>query len=361
MNVVIAAGGTGGHLYPAVALAREFIRQDPKTSIVFVGTDRGIETKVLAHEGLELVKIDALPVMGIGLARSLKGMLSLPRSVRQSLDVLRARQTDLVIGIGGYTTPPVIAAAALRRIPRVILEPNAYPGMANRALGPLADLVFVAFEAAGRHFRSARVRVVGTPIRRAFLEGAMLERPSPGTKTLLVFGGSQGARAINEAMMEALPKLTSFKGRIKIVHQTGEADASRVSKAYQLSGLDADVLPFLFDMPAVLKRADLVVSRAGAVTVAELTACAKPAILIPLPQAIYQHQERNARFMESAGAVEVLLQGELTGGTLATRIEVLLNDPARLATMAMCSRRLGRLDAADVIVRDCHDLVKVKV
>ena len=357
MNIVIAAGGTGGHLYPAIALAREFMRQEPKTDILFVGTQRGIETKVLAHERLDLVKITALPVMGLGLGRSLKGLLSLPRSVWQSLCVLRQRQADLVIGIGGYTTPPVIAAAAMLRVPRVILEPNAYPGMANRALGPMAHRVFVAFESAGRHFNGARVRLVGTPIRRAFLADISRETTTRGRKTLLIFGGSQGARAINDAMIEALPRLAALKDRLTIVHQTGEADAARVAQAYHSSGLVAEVLPFLFDMPCVVHRADLVVARAGAVTVAELTACGKPALLIPLPQAIYQHQERNARLMEAAGAVEVLLQGELTGLTLGSRIEALLSDPARLATMAANSHRLGRRDAAEVIVRDCRDLV----
>jgi UDP-N-acetylglucosamine--N-acetylmuramyl-(pentapeptide) pyrophosphoryl-undecaprenol N-acetylglucosamine transferase len=358
---VIAAGGTGGHLYPAVALAREFMRQDPKTRVVFVGTERGLETKVLAHEGLDLVKINALPVMGIGLTRSVKGLLSLPRSIRQSLGVLRERRADVVIGIGGYTTPPVLAAAALRRIPCAILEPNAYPGMANRALGPLVDVVFVAFESARRHFRSDRVRVVGTPIRRAFLDRKTVEAPESASKIVLIFGGSQGARAINEAIIDALPRLSSLKHRIKIVHQTGEADIARVRKAYEAAALDAEIQPYLFDMPAVLGQADLVVCRAGAVTLAELTACGKPAILIPLPHAIYQHQERNARFMESAGAVEVLLQDELSGVTLATRIDVLLNDPGRLAKMADSSRRLGRLDAAEVIVQDCRNLVEAKV
>jgi UDP-N-acetylglucosamine--N-acetylmuramyl-(pentapeptide) pyrophosphoryl-undecaprenol N-acetylglucosamine transferase len=360
MNVVIAAGGSGGHLYPAVALAREFLRQEPTTGILFVGTERGIETKVLAHEALELVKIKAAPVMGLGLLRSLKGLLSLPRGIWASAGLLRRRRADLVIGIGGYTSPPVLFAAALRRIPRVILEPNAYPGMANRVLAPLADLIFVAFESARAHFPAARLRLVGTPIRRAFLDPAS-RTTSSGRKTLLIFGGSQGARAINDAMVKALPivdSVTSLKDRLRIVHQTGEADYARVMAAYEEAGLEAQVLPFLFDMPGVLRGADLVVSRAGAVTIAELTACGKPAILIPLPQAIYQHQERNARVLQAAGAAEVLLQAELTGDLLASRIQTLLSDAARLGRMAVASRRLARLDAAEAIVRNCRELLK---
>jgi UDP-N-acetylglucosamine--N-acetylmuramyl-(pentapeptide) pyrophosphoryl-undecaprenol N-acetylglucosamine transferase len=358
MNVVIAAGGTGGHLYPAVALAREFLRQHPKVGILFVGTERGIETKVLAHEALELVKINAKPVMGLGVARSLKGLLSLPYSVWQSLRLLGRYRADLVIGIGGYTAPPVLLAAALRRLPRVILEPNAYPGMANRALAPLAHLIFVAFDSARCHFPSGRVRLVGTPLRRAFLERSRAERAASGKKTLLIFGGSQGSRAINETMIQAVPDLTSLKGQARIIHQTGEADSARVKAAYDASGLDAEVFPFLFDMPTALRDADLVISRAGAVTIAELTACGKPAVLIPLPQAIYQHQERNARVLEAAGAAEVLLQDQLTADLLAGRIRRLLGDPARLAAMGRASRGLARLDAAEAIVHDSVALVK---
>jgi UDP-N-acetylglucosamine--N-acetylmuramyl-(pentapeptide) pyrophosphoryl-undecaprenol N-acetylglucosamine transferase len=283
--------------------------------------------------------------------------LSLPRGIWESVRLLRRYRADLVIGIGGYTSPPVLLAAMLRRVPRVILEPNAYPGMANRVLGPLAHRIFVAFESARGHFSPARVRLVGTPLRGAFLKPQSAERTSSGKKTVLMFGGSQGSRAINEAMLMALPHLTSLKGHARIIHQTGEADYVRVKAAYEASGLDAEVLPFVFDMPMTLREADLVISRAGAVTIAELTACGKPAVLIPLPQAIYQHQERNARVLEVAGAAEVLLQGELTGEVLAGRIQRLLGDPAQLMTMGRASRGLARLDAAETIVRDCLDLV----
>jgi UDP-N-acetylglucosamine--N-acetylmuramyl-(pentapeptide) pyrophosphoryl-undecaprenol N-acetylglucosamine transferase len=363
MNIVIAAGGTGGHLYPAVALAREFLRQEPKSEIVFIGTDRGIETKVLAHEGFELVKISALPVMGLGLLRSVRGLLSLPHGVLQSASILRARRPDMVIGIGGYSSPPVLLAASVLRIPRVILEPNAYPGMANRVLGPLAYRVFLAFDSAAKHFSPTRVRLVGTPIRRAFLDARHSPSLAAGAHsrwTLLIFGGSQGAHAINQAAIDALPYLENRKDRIAVVHQTGEKDLTAVKTAYQASGLEAEVVPFLFDMPEVLRRATLVVARAGAVTVAELTACGKPAILVPLPQAIYRHQERNARVMESASAAEVLLQHELTGATLAEKIDGLLFSTGRLEAMAAASRALGRTDAAELIVQECRDLVKRK-
>ncbi|MBM4124967.1 MAG: undecaprenyldiphospho-muramoylpentapeptide beta-N-acetylglucosaminyltransferase [Nitrospira sp.] len=360
MNIVVAAGGTGGHLYPAVALAREFIRQDPASAVLFVGTERGIESKVLPREGFALAKITAKPVMGRGVRRAVGAVLALPLGLWQSIALLRARRAQLVIGIGGYTSPPVLVAAFLLGIPRVILEPNAYPGLANKVLGPIADLVFLAFDAAAPYFRRARVRVVGTPIRRAFYdagEGAVSGRQ--GRKTLLVFGGSQGAHAINQAMVEALPHLRAEREGLAVIHQTGEADHGWVKEAYRTAGFEAqaEVVPFLFDMPRAVQSADLVVSRSGAVSLAELTACGKAAILIPLPTAIYHHQERNARVMEGAGAAVVLLQQDLTGPKLAQTIEALLGDRDRLLSMGGRSRALGRTDSAESIVRDCLTLV----
>ncbi|MGH7251047.1 MAG: undecaprenyldiphospho-muramoylpentapeptide beta-N-acetylglucosaminyltransferase [Nitrospiraceae bacterium] len=368
MTVVIAAGGTGGHLYPAVALAREFLRQDPRTTVLFVGTSRELEKKVLTHEGFELKKILAWPVMGLGMRRAAVALLVLPVGLYQSLRILRSRQADLVIGIGGYTSPPVLVAASLLGIRRVILEPNAYPGMANKVLGPLADIIFVAFEAAGKYFTRSKVRVVGTPIRRAFLEPA--QAVSPGLpegaagaaagahRTLLIFGGSQGAHAINTAMVAALPHLEALRTSVSVIHQTGDADHASVKAAYEAAGFKGQVVAFVFDMPRTLRSADLVVSRSGAVTVAELTACGKAAVLIPLPHAIYGHQARNAQVMESAGAAVVLSQENLTGLQLARTIETLLHDAGRLRAMEARSRALGRVDSAETIVRECLALVE---
>lgn len=358
-TIVIAAGGTGGHLYPAVALAREFLRRDPAIRLLFVGTPRGIEAKVLAHEGLELALIAAQPVMGRGLVKAAGALVSLPLGTWQSLALLRERRASLVLGVGGYTSPPVLLAAWLLGVPRAILEPNAWPGMANRVLGPVANLVFVTFREAAGHFSPAKVRVTGMPVRRDFLEGARHEtRGEGGCKTLLVFGGSQGARALNDAMLGALPKWAALRGRVAIVHQTGEADHGRVKAAYEAASVAAEVVPFLFEMPQALRAADLVVSRAGAMTLAELAVCGKPAILVPLPQAIHQHQARNARVMAEAGGAVVLPQQELTGVRLAQEVTTLLRDPERLRVMGERSRALGRIDAADVIVQECLGLIK---
>ncbi len=359
MTIVIAAGGTGGHLYPAVALAREFLQRDPMTKVLFVGTSRGLESKVLAHEGFELVLINAKPVMGKGLTDVLKGLCAMPLSLWQCGRILSQRQARLVIGVGGYTSPMMVLAAALKRIPRVILEPNAYPGLANKAVGPFVQRVFLAFESAARFFDRRKGRVVGTPVRKEFLtqcrpHGRERQR---GGHHVLVFGGSQGAKALNSAAIEGLPDLLKQRPHMTVTHQTGEADHDRVSQAYRRAGVTATVLPFVYDMPAAINAADVVVARAGAMTVAELTTCGKPAILIPLPTAIYDHQMKNAKVLEAAGAAVVLPQADLTGATLARSVAQILDDPQRMKAMEDASVGLRRLDAAEAIVRECYALI----
>ena len=359
MTIVIAAGGTGGHLYPAVALAREFLHRDPMTKVLFVGTSRGLESKVLAHEGFELVLINAKPVMGKGLTDVLKGLCAMPLSLWQCGRILSQRQARLVIGVGGYTSPMMVLAAALKRIPRVILEPNAYPGLANKAVAPFVQRVFLAFESAARFFDQRKGRVVGTPVRKEFLTQCRLpgRERQRGGHHVLVFGGSQGAKALNSAAIEGLPDLLKQRPHMTVTHQTGEADHDRVSQAYRRAGVTATVLPFVYDMPAAINAADVVVARAGAMTVAELTTCGKPAILIPLPTAIYDHQMKNAKVMEAAGAAVVLPQADLTGATLARSVAQILDDPQRMKAMEDASVGLRRLDAAEAIVRECYALI----
>ncbi|HXV69649.1 MAG TPA: undecaprenyldiphospho-muramoylpentapeptide beta-N-acetylglucosaminyltransferase [Nitrospira sp.] len=361
MTVVIAAGGTGGHLYPAVALAREFLRRDPAISILFVGTARGIESKVLAHEGFELALITAKPVMGKGLRGIAEGVLSMPTGIRQSLGILRRRRADLVIGVGGYTSPAMLVAAALKGITRVILEPNAYPGMANTVVAPFAQRIFLAFESAAASFDRRKVRVVGTPIRREFLtqSGRSGDSATASDRRLLIFGGSQGAQAINSAVLEGLISLHERVPGLVVTHQTGESDHARVREAYRRLGIHAEVAPFFYDMATVLRAADLVVARAGAMTIAELTACGKPAILIPLPTAIYDHQTKNAREMEAAGGAIVLPQADLTGARLSELIGTVLQNPQRLDMMRAKSWEMRRVDAGEAIVRECYALMGV--
>lgn len=355
---MLAAGGTGGHLYPAIALARAFLHQAQDADILFVGTPRGIERRVLAHEGLPFQHITARPFMGKQFGPAVLAIAALPLGVWQSIVLLRRHQTTLVIGVGGYTSPPVLLAACLMKIPRVILEPNAYPGMANQALAPFVDRVFVGIHAAAASFPSRKVRVVGVPLRSDFLQDDT-SRPDDSPPVLLIVGGSQGASAINTGMIEALPHLASYKGRVEVVHQTGEADWAWVQAAYRKAEFPAEVVPFLFDMPRRLRAATLVVGRAGAMTLAEITVCGKPSILIPFPHAIYDHQTRNARVLEANGAAVLIPQAQLTGGRLAEVIGAYLNNPDGLAEMGQRSRELGRADAAERIVQECNTVMRL--
>jgi UDP-N-acetylglucosamine--N-acetylmuramyl-(pentapeptide) pyrophosphoryl-undecaprenol N-acetylglucosamine transferase len=359
MTIVIAAGGTGGHLYPAIALAREFIRRNPASTVLFVGTTRGLESKVLAHEGFKLILISAKPVMGKRPIDVLRGLCAMPLSFWQCRRILRRTGADLVIGVGGYTSPMMVMAAALTGIPRVILEPNAHAGLANKAVGPFVQRVFLAFASAAGSFNKGKVRVVGTPIRSDFLRQASsppAAKPS-GSHRVLIFGGSQGAKAINSAAIEGLPPLLRQRPDMAVTHQTGEPDLPRVKEAYRRAGVAIDVVPFLYDMPSAINAADVVVARAGAMTVAELTACGKPAILIPLPTAIYDHQAKNAKVMEDAGAAVVISQAGLTGPTLAQALIDILDNPDRIRAMGAASLSLRRMDAAETIVRECYALI----
>jgi UDP-N-acetylglucosamine--N-acetylmuramyl-(pentapeptide) pyrophosphoryl-undecaprenol N-acetylglucosamine transferase len=359
MTIVIAAGGTGGHLYPAIALAREFLRRNPATRVLFVGTSRGLESKVLAHEGFELALISAKPIMGRGPLDILLGLWAMPVSLWESRNLLYKRRPDLVIGVGGYTSPMMVLAAALAGVPRVIVEPNAHPGLANKAVGPLVQRVFLAFSTAAAAFRPSKVRVVGTPIRRDFLMQSVSSPASPSTdrRHVLIFGGSQGAKAINSAAIEGLPALLKQHPEMTVTHQTGEADHSRVTEAYQRADVSVNAVPFLYDMPQVINAATVVVARSGAMTVAELTACGKPAILIPLPTAIYDHQMKNAKIMQDAGAAIVIPQAQLNGQRLAQELAAILGNAGTLRAMSAASLSLKRIDAAEAIVRECYALI----
>jgi UDP-N-acetylglucosamine--N-acetylmuramyl-(pentapeptide) pyrophosphoryl-undecaprenol N-acetylglucosamine transferase len=356
MRVIIAAGGTGGHLYPGVALAREFERQMPGSDTMFVGTTRGLETNVVPREGFELITIAARGVMGKGVGGALQGLAVVPLGVAQCLAVCRKRRPDLAIGVGGYTSPPLILAAFLLGIKRVIVEPNAYPGVANRVLSPIANRVFVSFADAVPYFGSNKTRIVGTPIRREFLEVGTETRQAG--LTLLILGGSQGARSINRAMIAALPALVAAHPGLRVIHQTGERDVEEVSSAYRAyPSIQAEIVPFLYDMPRAFRQADLIVSRSGATTVAEITACGKPVVLIPFPHAIHGHQDRNARVLERAGAAQVIVDARLSGELLAGAISALLARPDHLREMARCSKSLGQADAAQQVVAACRELV----
>ncbi|MDR4500465.1 MAG: undecaprenyldiphospho-muramoylpentapeptide beta-N-acetylglucosaminyltransferase [Nitrospirales bacterium] len=360
VNIVIAAGGTGGHLYPAIALAKEFQRQDRENMVTFIGSGKQLENSILAHEGFSVAHIHVKGIVGRGLWASLKNVCLLPKAVWQSMKILRDRSADLVIGTGGYFSPPVVCAAALLKIRRIIMEPNAVPGLANRVVGPIADRVFLAFDGAKHYFHEAKVRVVGTPVREEFFRETTA-RQQGGKDTLLVFGGSQGAKAINTAVIDALKASSIMRETFAVIHQTGEVDHERVKAAYASSGVDVEVVPFLYDMPQVLQAATLVVARSGAGTLAELAVCGKPSILVPYPHATHNHQEHNARAVEQTGAAVVILEAELTGQRLAHEIERLMSHPERLGEMGAKSFAGRKVDATALMIQECRDLMNAMV
>ncbi len=356
MRVVSAAGGTGGHMYPAIAYAKAFQQHDPEGHILFVGTGKTVERNILSQEGFEFESIRVEGFVGRSGVKMLQALWLLPQSIWRATQILRSPKADLVIGTGGYFSPPVVFAAWLLRIPRVILEPNAMPGLANRILGPLANRIFLAFESAKLFFPSRKVRVIGTPIRQDFVLSQAPQLPQQ-IKHLLVFGGSQGAQAINSAMLEAVEESQNIRESVTLTHQTGADDCERVRQRYEQLGVQADVQPFLFDMPKELAKADLVICRAGASTLAELAAYGKVGILIPFPHATHNHQELNAKAMEAAGAARMLRQSDLNGPCLAKEIENMMQDIPTLQAIAGKSWEARTVDATEQMVCECQALV----
>jgi len=356
MRVVIAAGGTGGHMYPAIAYAKAFQQHDPGGHILFVGTGKALERHILSQEGFPMESIPVEGVVGKSLLSMFRALWLLPQSLWRAIQILRSPKADLVIGTGGYFSPPVVCAAWLLRIPRVILEPNAMPGLANRILGPLANRIFLAFDRAVSFFPAAKVRIIGMPIRQAFvLEHS--PKPPQKVKHILIFGGSQGARAINSAMLEAIERSAILQNAVTLTHQTGADDYERIRQGYAQLGVHADVQPFLFNMPQELAKADLVICRAGASTLAELAAYGKVGILIPFPHATHNHQEMNARSMEQSGAARMLRQSDLTGKRLAEEIEHIMQDIPALQALARKSWEARKIDATEQMVCECLTLV----
>lgn len=349
LRIVIAGGGTGGHLYPGIAVAREFLRRLPDTIVTFAGTERGIESRVVPREGFELDVLRSAGLKGTSPSALVKGLALLPLSAIDAWRILSRRRPDLVIGVGGYSSGPVVALAASRGVPTLLLEQNAVPGFTNRRLAKVVSAAAVTFESTVGFF-GRRGFVTGNPVRPEFLAEADDSNAAGGPPRVLIFGGSQGSHAINVAGVEAAPLLAADRRRLAITHQTGERDLEWVRDAYRRTGLDARVEPFLFAMDREIKAADLVISRAGATTIAELTAAGKPAVLVPLPTAADDHQRKNAELLRDAGAVEVIEQKDLTGARLAERVLSLTADRERLAAMSAAARRLARPDAAKLIV-----------
>ncbi len=360
LRVVIAGGGTGGHLYPGIAVARAMTARRPGMVVTFAGTARGIETRVVPREGFELDVIRSGGLKGKSMRALISGVGLLPVSALDAWRLLSRRAPQLVIGVGGYSSGPVVALAALRGIPTLLLEQNAVPGLTNRLLAPLVRAAAVTYESTLPFFRGKGF-VAGNPVRAEFLRqpNHRVDEAPGAALRVLIFGGSQGAHAINVACVEAAPKLAAAVPPLDVTHQTGERDLVRVRDGYAGAGLAARVEPFLFEMEREMNRADLVVSRAGATTLAEITAAGKPSILIPLPTATDDHQRKNAEVLAAAGAADVIDQRELSGNRLAVRIMALAADPAGRRAMAVAARALAKPDAAAVIAERALGLAEV--
>jgi UDP-N-acetylglucosamine--N-acetylmuramyl-(pentapeptide) pyrophosphoryl-undecaprenol N-acetylglucosamine transferase len=361
LRIVIAGGGTGGHLYPGIALAKEFLSRQPGAQITFAGTANGIETRVVPTEGFVLDLIRTSGIKGKSVAHRVRGAALLPLGFADAWQIVSARRPHLVVGVGGYSSGPVVAVASLRGVPTMLLEQNAVPGLTNRMLARFVRAAAVTFEST-REFFGEKGFVSGNPVRPEFVgDGQRFREATANAQAsgvqVLVFGGSQGAHAINLAMVAAAAELAAGSPPLRLAHQTGERDVEMVRAAYRAAGLQADVEPFFYDMGRRVSQADVIVCRAGATTIAEIAAAAKPAILIPLPTATDDHQRRNAEALAAAGAAEVLLQSDATGPALAARIKRLAGDAAKRARLSAAARSFARPDAARVIVDRALELI----
>ena len=347
MKAIIAGGGTGGHLFPGVAVAREILRREPDAGILFTGAERGIEKRVVPREGFELETLPIGGIKGVGFVRCVKNLFAMTLALVRALGVLGRFDPDVVVGVGGYASFPVVGAAILRGIPRGIMEQNVCPGLANRVLGRRVDFAAVTHERTAAFFPGKAV-VTGNPVRAAFKEiEPKASRREPFT--ILIVGGSQGAEAINRAAMDALDLLEGWKGRIRFFHQSGERQLEEVRSSYRERGFEARVESFLDDIDRQYAASDLIVSRAGGTTVAELKASGRAAILVPLPSAALD-QPGNAKAMADGAAAVMIDNARLTGKRLAEEIMRLLEAPENLTRMETNARKMAVLDAESRIV-----------
>jgi UDP-N-acetylglucosamine--N-acetylmuramyl-(pentapeptide) pyrophosphoryl-undecaprenol N-acetylglucosamine transferase len=325
------------------------------TEILFVGTEKGIEARVLPHEGFRLETIAVKGLKGRGVRGLLDALYGIPTGLLQSLGIVNRFRPDCILGLGGYASGPLLLAAKLRGIRCAIMEQNLQPGFTNKMLARFVDRIFTSYRETASYLPSKKVLETGNPVRWQRLPDA----PKAEKFTLLIFGGSAGAHRINGAVLDALEQMTDLASHLRIVHQTGAADFSAISKAYQALPFDAEALPFIDRMDDAYARADLVLCRAGATTVAELTAFGKAAILIPYPYAIYDHQRWNAQSLADKGAAEVILDHELNGAELALRLRDYLGDRKKIEAMARAALAMGRPEAAARIVDECYVLAQV--
>jgi UDP-N-acetylglucosamine--N-acetylmuramyl-(pentapeptide) pyrophosphoryl-undecaprenol N-acetylglucosamine transferase len=357
MRAILAGGGTGGHVIPALAIADE-MREEYGADVLFIGTSRGIENRMVPAAGYQLKLVEVGALKNVSLATRLKTSLALPRAIWDARGILSEFRPDVMIGVGGYASGPAMFAGAMSGVPTLAFEPNFVPGFANRLVAPMVSAAAVHFPQTGTYFR--RYQVTGVPVRHAFFNtgsGAFTDHPP----TLLVFGGSQGAHAINDAVIRSLPALRAEVPGLHVIHQTGERDYNEAQASYLAAGGSAEVYPFIDDMPGAFARSDLLICRSGASTVAEITAGGKAAIFVPFPRAADDHQKRNAEALTRAGAALMIEESSLTPERLVANVKALLRDAARIEKMMAAARAMAHPEAAKEIAEMAARLAGVRM
>jgi UDP-N-acetylglucosamine--N-acetylmuramyl-(pentapeptide) pyrophosphoryl-undecaprenol N-acetylglucosamine transferase len=353
LRVIVAGGGTGGHLFPGLAVA-DALADRRRCRVTFVGSSHGIEIRVVPKRGYPLRTLPVRALRGQGPVALAASVLRLPACWVAARRILEEIRPDLLVGVGGYASAPAVVAGWSRRTPTVLLEQNAHPGATNRVLARFADRICASFPESVRYFPAERTILTGNPVRPPVGQ----DTKRRGGFSVLIFGGSAGAHRLNEVGVEAMALVATAGGPPRIVHQTGEADLESVRDRYRELGLDADVRSFIDDMAAAYAGADLIVCRAGATTLAEITALGKAALLVPYPYAADDHQRKNAESLVERGAARMILDRDLSARRLAEAIAELRAAPDRLAEMAERARAAGRPDAADRVVDVCMELVE---
>jgi UDP-N-acetylglucosamine--N-acetylmuramyl-(pentapeptide) pyrophosphoryl-undecaprenol N-acetylglucosamine transferase len=355
MRAILAGGGTGGHVIPALAIAHA-LKEQYGAEVLFIGTARGIENRLVPAAGYQLKLVEVGALKNVSLATRLKTSFALPRAIWESRAIISEFRPDVMIGVGGYASGPAMFAGAMTGIPTLAFEPNFVPGFANRVVAPMVSGAAVHFGETGRYFR--RYQVTGVPVRHAFFERSDEAQPNH-QPTLLVFGGSQGAHAINQAVIQSLPALRAQIPALHVIHQTGERDYNEAQASYLAAGGSAEVYPFIDDMPGTFARSDLLICRSGASTVAEITAAGKAAIFVPFPRAADDHQKRNAQALVRQGAALMIEENLLTPERLVADVKALLTDAPRVKKMAAAARALAHPEAAEEIAEMAAKLAGV--
>lgn len=359
IKMIIACGGTGGHIFPGIAVAQVLTHTRPGVIIVFAGTERGLEKSIIPQMGWQLISIGATSIKDRKGAGRFLAYVKLPFSVLGAMRVLKREKPDMLLGVGGYAAGPLTLAAAFLKIPNAIVEPNAIPGLTNRMLGRFTNRVYTGFNEARVFFPAAKALLTGNPVREEIVKLRRSSAVNNDTLTIFCFGGSQGALAINHAVMEALPHLKNINQKIRFIHQVGgKEDIEVIKKGYEKYNFEAEVFKFTDRIWEIYSRADLVIARAGATTVAEISVIGMPTIFIPYPYAADDHQSANASAVVRSGGAVMISQRELSGERLASEIKKLT--PNRLAVMQAELISMGKPDAAERIAEDCLRLVGEK-